>query len=128
MQHVLRTAERRLGIHHPVLTEQRAKERAEDRLLREGLKSAGEAQLSLLESSLQRGGELAAKDASEHLHWQEERLAWAILLDEAFARHTDDIGHLEGWLIHLLCSLRERFTCSGPDSSSLSSGVPAAFR
>ena len=34
----------------------------------------------------------------------------SILLDEAFACRTDDIGHLEGWLIHLLCSLRDRFT------------------
>ena len=50
----------------------------------------------------------------------------SILLNEAFARCTNDIGHLEGWRVHLLCSLRERFTCSGRDSSTLSMGVPSS--
>src|SRR5258705_12026180 len=77
MENVLRTAEGRLGVHHPVLTEQRAKKRAEGRLLCEGLKSAGEAQLSFSESFLQPGGELSSEDAAEHLHRQEERIAWA---------------------------------------------------
>ena len=77
MQHVLRTAERRLRVHHPVLTEQRAKERAECRLFRKRLKSAGEAQLSFAESFLQPGGELPAKDAAEYLYRQEEPIAWA---------------------------------------------------
>jgi hypothetical protein len=40
------------------------------------VKSAGEAQLSFSESFLQ-PGELPAKDAAEHLHRQEERIAWA---------------------------------------------------
>jgi hypothetical protein len=69
----------------------------------------------------------ATLDRSQHTEMLPAQLG-SILLDEAFARHMDDIGHLERWLIHFLCSLRERFTCSGPDSSSLSSGVPAAFR
>jgi hypothetical protein len=37
----------------------------------------------------------------------------SVLIDKAFACCTNDIGHLEAWRIHLLCSLRERFTCSG---------------
>ena len=52
----------------------------------------------------------------------------SILFNKALARRADNIGHLKGWLLHLLCSLRERFTCSGPASSSLSIGVPAAFK
>ena len=69
----------------------------------------------------------ATLDGSQHTEMLPAQPG-SILLDEAFARHTDDIGHLERWLIHPLCSLRERFTFSGPDSSSMSSGVPAAFR
>ena len=34
----------------------------------------------------------------------------------------------KGGRVHLLCSLRDRFTWSGLDSSMLSSGVPAALR
>lgn len=77
VENVLRTAERRLDVYHPVLTEKRAKERAEGRLLRERLKSAGETQLSFPENFLQPGGELPSKDAAEHLHRQEEPIAWA---------------------------------------------------
>src|SRR5690242_19736763 len=76
MEHVLGTAERRLGVHHPILTEQRAQERAECRLLRKGVQSAGKAQLSFPEGFLQPGGELPAEDAAEHLHGQEEPIAW----------------------------------------------------
>lgn len=52
----------------------------------------------------------------------------SVLLDEPVAMRANNIGHLEGWPIHFLCSLRDRFTWSGLDSSMLSSGVPAAFR
>jgi hypothetical protein len=49
-------------------------------------------------------------------------------VDKAVAMRADDIGHLERWPRHFLCSLRDRFTRSRFDSSALSSGVPAAFR
>ena len=52
----------------------------------------------------------------------------SVLLNEAFACCSNDVGHLEGWRVHLLCSLRERFTCSRPENWALSMGVPAAFR
>ena len=52
----------------------------------------------------------------------------SILIDEVFARCSNDVGHLERWRAHLLCSLRERFTCSGFENWALSMGVPAAFR
>ena len=41
MKHVLRTAERRLRVHHPVLTEKRSKKRTEGSFVRKWLKAAG---------------------------------------------------------------------------------------
>src|SRR5690242_12067493 len=52
----------------------------------------------------------------------------SVLLDEAVARCSNDVGHLEGWRVHLLCSLRERLTCPDLENCALSMGVPAAFR
>ena len=51
----------------------------------------------------------------------------AVPFDEAVAVRADDICHLERWLVHFLCSLRDRFTWSRLESSMLSSGVPAAL-
>src|ERR1700684_2248222 len=50
------------------------------------------------------------------------------LLDETVAMRPDDIGHLERWRLHLLYSLRDRFTWSRLVSSAWSSGVPADLR
>src|SRR5262249_19585191 len=69
------TAEGWFGIDDPVLTEQGAQESAEGFLVLERSKRAGEDQLALLESSLESGGELTAKDAAEHAHRQEEGIA-----------------------------------------------------
>ena len=52
----------------------------------------------------------------------------SVLFDKAVAMRANDVGHLERWRLHFLCSLRERFTCPRLDSSALSSGVPAALR
>src|SRR5689334_22807719 len=52
----------------------------------------------------------------------------SILLDKAPARCSNDVGHLEGWRVHLLCSLRDRLTCLASEKSALSMGVPAALR
>ena len=51
-QHMMGTAEGWLGVDDPVLTEQGAQERAERLLVGQGLKSSGEGELVLLESSL----------------------------------------------------------------------------
>jgi len=51
-----------------------------------------------------------------------------VVLDEVVARCSNDVGHLEGWRVHRLCNLRERFTWFGSENSALSMGVPAAFR
>ena len=69
----------------------------------------------------------AVLDGEEHAEMQ-PRQPGPVLLDEAVAMRADDIGHLERWPVHLLCSLRDRFTWSRLDSSALSSGVPAARR
>ena len=47
-------------------------------------------------------------------------------------RCSDDVGHLEGWRVHLLCSLRERLTWSSSDNVGLVEGsagrLQMAFR
>lgn len=45
MKNVLRTAERRFGVHDPVLAKERAKKRMEGRLLRKRLKSTWKGQM-----------------------------------------------------------------------------------
>src|SRR4051794_26056797 len=72
-------------------------------------------------------GRAAALDSSQHPKMLPSQ-SGSVLLDEVFARCSNDVGHLEGWCVHLLCSLRERFTCFGSENSALSMGVPAAFR
>src|SRR5450755_1374461 len=52
----------------------------------------------------------------------------SVLFNKTVAMRANDIGHLKGWRFHFLCSFRDRFTWSGLDSSTLSSGVPAALR
>ena len=69
----------------------------------------------------------AMLDGEKHTDMQPGQPGPALLY-QAIAMRADDIGHLERWPCHLLWSLRERFTWSRPDSSALSSGVPAARR
>ena len=68
MKDVLRTSERRLRVHDPILTEQRTKQGTERPFLRQWLKTAWESELSFPKSSLQPCGELATKNTAEHLH------------------------------------------------------------
>ena len=72
-------------------------------------------------------GRAAALDSPQHPKMLPGQ-SGSILLDKTSARCANDVGHLEGWRVHLLCSLRERFTCSGFENWALSMGVPAAFR
>ena len=69
------TAEGWFGIDDPVLAEQGAQESAEGFLVLQRSKRAREDELALLESSLESGDELTAKDAAEHAHRQEEGIA-----------------------------------------------------
>ena len=68
----------------------------------------------------------AVLDGEEHAEMQ-PRQPGAVLFNEAVAVRANDVGHLEGWPLHFLCSFRDRFTWSGLESSMLSSGVPAAL-
>src|SRR5438270_13420188 len=52
----------------------------------------------------------------------------SVLFNKTVAIRASDIVHLKGWLFNFLCSLRDRCTWSGLESSTLSSGVPAALR
>jgi len=72
---MMRAPERGFGIDDPWVTKQGAQESAEGFLVLEGSKRAGEDQLALLESSFQSGDELAAKDATEYAHREEEGIA-----------------------------------------------------
>ncbi len=73
------------------------------------------------------GCRATAFDSREHLQVQ-PRQPRSILVDEASAYRANDIGHLQGWPLHFLCSLRDRFTWSGLENSAWSIGVPAALR
>src|SRR5262249_58963705 len=73
------------------------------------------------------GRRAAILDGGEHAEMQPGQPGPA-LLHKAVAMRTDDVGHLERWPFHLLCSRRDRFTWSRLDSGALSSGVPAARR
>ena len=73
------------------------------------------------------GSRAAVLDGEKHAEMEPGQPCPA-LLDETVAMRADDIGHLERWSFHLLCSLRDRFTWSRLDSCALSSGVPAARR
>src|SRR5450755_2838072 len=72
-------------------------------------------------------GRAAVLDSEEHAE-VEPRQPGSVLFNETVAIRANDIGHLKGWRFHFLCSFRDRFTWSGLDSSTLSSGVPAALR
>jgi hypothetical protein len=54
-------------------------------------------------------GSAAVFDGGKHAEMQPGQPG-PVLLHEAIAMRTDDIGHLERWPFHLLCSLLDRFT------------------
>src|ERR1700751_323297 len=81
---------------------------------------------ALIQMAAERG-RAATLDGSQHANMLPVQ-SGSVLLDKASARCSNDVGHLEGWRVHLLCSLRERFTCVGSENSALSMGVPAALR
>jgi hypothetical protein len=68
----------------------------------------------------------AVLDGKENAEMQ-PRQPGPVPVDEAVAVRANDVCHLERWPVHFLCSLLDRFTWSGLESSMLSSGVPAAL-
>jgi hypothetical protein len=74
-QHVFGTAEGRLGINHPVLSEQHSEPGCEGLRIGKRRELAVELKRGIAESRLECGDELAAEDTAEHLDGKEERLA-----------------------------------------------------
>ena len=85
------------------------------RVIRDGLLAAARA---LIQVAAERG-RAATLDGSQHANMLPAQ-SRSVLLNKAFACCSNDVGHLEGWRVHLLCSLRERFTCFGSENSALS--------
>ena len=71
-QHVFWSAEGRLGIDHPVLSEQRPEPGGEGSRISERSEWPVELNRAIVESCLERSDELAAEDVAEHLDGQEE--------------------------------------------------------
>jgi len=74
-QGVLGSAEGTLGVDDPVVTEEGSEPCGEAARLGERCEVAVELERAFAERGLQAGDELAAEDASEHLHRQEEGAA-----------------------------------------------------
>src|SRR5260370_28053836 len=72
VQHMLGSAEGRLGIDDPVLLEQGAQEGGEGLFVVERRALAAERELAVAKSASQSSDELAAEDTAEHLDGQEE--------------------------------------------------------
>jgi hypothetical protein len=71
-QHVFWSTEGRLGIDHPVLSEQRPEPGGEGSRISERSEWPVELNRAIVESYLERSDELAAEDVAEHLDGQEE--------------------------------------------------------
>ena len=93
------------------------------RVIRDGLMAAARA---LIQMTAQRR-RAAALDGAQHAEMLPVQ-SGSILLNEAFACCSNDVGHLEGWRVHLLCSLRERFTCSGSENCGFVDGRAGRFQ
>src|SRR5581483_3546132 len=72
LEHLLRTAERRLAIDDPVRGVQRLPPGGPGTGLGQRPQTTRQEQLALLEETVEAVEELAAKDAAEHAHRQEE--------------------------------------------------------
>src|SRR5450759_1488045 len=72
LEHILGTTEGRLGVDHPVLSEQGSQPGSEDLGMSEPGQISREGELVVLESALETGDELAAKDTTEHADGEKE--------------------------------------------------------
>ncbi len=72
-------------------------------------------------------GRAARLDGVENAQ-MEPRQPGPVLGDEAIAVLSDDVGHLEGWLVHRFCSFRERLLVSGLETVMVSKGLATALR
>jgi hypothetical protein len=75
MEHMLRAAEGRLGIDHPIPAEQFPQECSEGPFRLQRFETAGKEKVSFSKSALQTRHELAAENTTEYLYRQEEGVA-----------------------------------------------------
>src|SRR5258708_489844 len=73
------------------------------------------------------GCRAANLDGVKHVQ-MEPRQPGSVLGDEAAAVLSDDIGHLERWLVHGFCSFRERLMLSGVETPIVSNGLAPEVR
>ena len=72
LEYVFWSAQRRLGINHPILAEQRPQKGGKWLGLAQMFELPLEVEFPVAKEALQTGDELATKDAAEDLHWQKE--------------------------------------------------------
>jgi hypothetical protein len=75
VKHMLRPPEGAFGVDHPILTKERPEESMESFLCGEWLETAGKGESALTKGALEAGDKLAAKDAPQYPHRQEEGVA-----------------------------------------------------
>src|SRR5215472_749477 len=92
MQDMFGTAERRLGIDHPIFPKQGAEKSVELLLLCQRKACAKEHEFAPAKSALQAGHKLSTKDAAQNLHGQKESRRRAdplfMILRQPAARHN----------------------------------------
>ena len=74
MQNMFGPAEWSFGVDHPIVTEQRSQKSMESLLFAEPFQTSGKQQLSVAESVLEAGNELASEYAAQNLDRQKERI------------------------------------------------------
>ena len=80
---------------------------------------------ALIAMTAQSGGAVT-HDRVKHFHVPPMQPR-SVLFDEPIALRADNVSHLEGWPVHLLCFLRRGVSC-GAEIVSDSSGLVTAFR
>ena len=88
------------------------------RVIRDGIVTASRASVQMAAESLR----AAVPDRPQHFQLRPCQMAF-VPVDEAVASRANDVGHLERWPVHFLTRFRERFTWSGLERSTDSSGL-----
>ena len=73
------------------------------------------------------GCRAANLDGVQHVQMEPSQPG-SVLGDEAIAVLSDDVGHLERWLVHLFCNFRERLMLSGLETQIASNGLAPEVR
>jgi hypothetical protein len=74
-----------------------------------------------------KGCRAAVPDGAQYLQLRPGQMS-PVSIDEAVARYTNDVGHLEGGPLHLFSSFRDLLISLGLDTVIASSGLAVALR